>query len=99
VRWRPTQLSQNQSGAANRSRADRLRVPADTEKQGRQTDQRRQRTPTTPRDSQLATSGSIAALVAQPPFPNGTGSLSRLSLLDRAESGSLAESAARATLR
>ena len=31
VRWRPTHLSQNQSGAANRSRADRLRVPADTE--------------------------------------------------------------------
>jgi hypothetical protein len=58
VRWRPTHLSQNQSGAVDRSRADRLRVPADTEKQGRQTDQRRQRTPTTRRDSQLARSRS-----------------------------------------
>ena len=45
----------------------------------------------------LATSRSIAALVAQPSFPNGTGILGRLSLLDRAESGSLAEGAASAT--
>ena len=37
---RPTHLSRNQSGAADRSRADRLRVPADAEKQGRQPDQR-----------------------------------------------------------
>lgn len=47
----------------------------------------------------LATSRSLAALVAQHSFPNGTGILGRLSLLDRAESGSLVESAARATLR
>jgi hypothetical protein len=33
----------------------------------------------------LATSRSLAALVAQPSFPNGTGILGRLSLLDRAE--------------
>jgi hypothetical protein len=45
----------------------------------------------------LATSRSIAALVVQPSFPNGTGILGRLSLLDRAESGCLAESAASAT--
>jgi hypothetical protein len=45
----------------------------------------------------LVTSRSLAALVAQHSFPNGTGILGRLSLLDRAESGSLAESAARAT--
>ena len=37
---RPTHLSRNQSGAADRSRADRLRVLADAEKQGRQPDQR-----------------------------------------------------------
>jgi hypothetical protein len=47
----------------------------------------------------VATSRSLAALVAQHSFPNGTGILGRLSLLDRAESGSLAESAARATKR
>jgi hypothetical protein len=47
----------------------------------------------------LATSKSIAALVAQPSFPNGTGILGRLSLLDRVEGGSLAESAAWATER
>ena len=45
----------------------------------------------------MATSRSIAALAAQPSFPNGTGILGRLALMDRAESGSLAESAARAT--
>ncbi|MGZ6670421.1 MAG: hypothetical protein ACXVH3_37870, partial [Solirubrobacteraceae bacterium] len=39
----------------------------------------------------LATSRSPTAVVAQHPFPNGTGILGRLSLLDR-ESGSLAES-------
>jgi hypothetical protein len=39
------------------------------------------------------------ALLAQPSFPNGTGILGRLSLLDRAESGSLADSAARATMQ
>jgi hypothetical protein len=64
VRWRPTHLSQNQRGAADRSRADRLRVPADTEKRGRQTDQRRQRTPTTRRESQLAMQDSSGARVA-----------------------------------
>jgi hypothetical protein len=48
------------------------------------------------RVSSLATSRSIAVLAAQPSFRNGTG-FGRLSLLDRAGSGSLAESAARAT--
>jgi hypothetical protein len=62
--------------------------------QGRQT---RLRCQAPARDSRLATSRSLAALVAQNSFPNGTGILGRLSLLDRAESGSLAESAARAT--
>jgi hypothetical protein len=39
-RSRPTHLSRDQSGAADGSRADRLRVPADAEKQGRQPGQR-----------------------------------------------------------
>jgi hypothetical protein len=42
---RPTDLSRHESGAADRSRADRLRAPADAEKQGRQADQRRHPTP------------------------------------------------------
>ena len=42
---RATDRSRHQSGAADRSRADRLRVHADAEKQGRQTDQRRHATP------------------------------------------------------
>lgn len=45
----------------------------------------------------LATSRSIAALVAQPSFPSGTVILGRLPLLDHAEGGTLAESAAWAT--
>jgi hypothetical protein len=47
----------------------------------------------------LATSRSIAALVAQPSFPNGTGIVGRLALLDGAESGSLARSAVWATMQ
>ena len=41
LRSRPSDLSQHQSGAADRSRADRLRVPAGAEKQGRQINHRR----------------------------------------------------------
>jgi hypothetical protein len=50
-------------------------------------------------DAHLATSRSIAALLAQPSFPDGTGIVRPVVAVGSAVSSSLAESAAWATLQ
>jgi len=54
-----TDLSRHQRGAADRSRADGLRVPANAEKQGRQTDQRRHPTPDPGEPARLGEGGVL----------------------------------------
>ena len=99
LRFRPTDLSRTRSGAPDRSAAPGPRARA-RRKAGRSGPTVMIASgPKAWRDAQVARSGSLAGLVAQPSFPNGTGTLGRLSLPDRAESGSLADSAARATMR